>query len=999
MELGVEQSSAREKGQTQKVQYSFTVRVADSGEHNVTFQHARRPAQEPRPMNSDGTFTETVQERTESEGFKLTVMNTSIAYTVHSNGTLATIQCSSLAKLDMNTCEAQTMVIRQALKTVNVQVATTAAETGLMQLVPASLKDVRGKDEFNRAYTRNHVQRELKDGQMHLKIHTKYDLIQLRGDGGRIAEETGKVDAGGMYADYASVEEIVVEQGSNRIQSVSSIDETAFGASNMGASDAGPSLMQTRLKSRLRANGDETTGREPDQVAPVGTTDVKLVFVLTYQNSEPDNYVHEDSPNARLMQISEPFNLHKQPRRGKIDIQKAIDDLSHGRDNAGHLIFLLDDRPDAIEPLNKAFMKVSRSRSDTMHAEKTTAAEEMMERYLTILAAVKQPQAETVLLKHLSDPEMQRTFPRACRSAMLSMLVILQRAEHVHDALLAVARTTKFEDVRNQALLVLGALLSYYASAPPTWAVTMYDHVVGHTENGHVALPVAISAVGNTKWQRAESTLCKYLATDEEFVLHNAVDGLARLPKLSSSTGESLASVLAQHNRWANHSSPLPNKMLKLIQLSSGDAKKNLNRNPITRQEKPKTNFDSLPKSASSVTLPIFNEFFPVSTSDIHELGVRATVELNAEWETKGSPPETERKVEAVASGAFELTLYDYEFTRENNNAVVELGFAAEYAKDPKTNKYALEYGVFIDVLGFRIWSSDKPDEKAKMDEKRARMQQAVGLATGAAQTAWNKAMGFKDPEKPLGNVCEGKFSIANAAEKGVSITNWMNDEKLPVQQRFTQWGMVFDLSHTKRIFKFEKKFCWTVACIYVRFLLDGSIGAQPVFAIGSDNQGEYCLGAGKTYLGGLRPYAKLDMTIELSADLWAIKVGVGGNINLLTLAVPMYARYTPDQNHQACGSVEFEVDAFSGRLYIFIDVFNPLWWVWDWERVVDFTIITWEGPYYNSQLYPGVQAPPNGQTKCVNRCVWSDRCRVPATFPPWPKFTWGRRLLDIVTE
>jgi len=56
------------------------------------------------------------------------------------------------------------------------------------------------------------------------------------------------------------------------------------------------------------------------------------------------------------------LNLSKHPREGKIDtiIGKAINDLSHGRDNARHLIFLLDDRPDAIEPLDEALDQIER---------------------------------------------------------------------------------------------------------------------------------------------------------------------------------------------------------------------------------------------------------------------------------------------------------------------------------------------------------------------------------------------------------------------------------------------------------------------------------------------------------------------------------------------------------------------------------------------------------------------------------------------------------------
>ena len=674
----------------------------------------------------------------------------------------------------------------------------------------------------------------------------------------------------------------------------------------------------------------------------MGKTAFVMTFSLELQEAKPDDYVHAASPTARFMQISKPFHFNSRAGGDKmIDIQKAIDDLSHGKNQAGHLVFLLNDRPDAIEPLDKAFMKFALSHSvdDWMFAEKS------VERYLTMLAACKQPQAETVLLKHLTDSKMHRTFPQACTSAMVAMLIHPERAEHVHGALLTVVRTSKVEDVRDQALLVLGGLLRHYAAAPPVWAEKMYDHVVGHTENSHVELPVAISAVGNTKWARAEPTLSKYLAADDEFVLHNAVDGLARLPKLSSSTGDALADVLSQHNRWANHTSPLPRKMLQLMQLS----------------DRPPTDLDSKITPSGDNTITFFSRVDEISRSDFHTANTRATVELSQEFEGDDS----NLKLAFVASGALEGSVYSYQFNRENKMAILELGFTAVYAKPEGATKQVWKKGIFLDALGYRIksWGSIKTEDEEKAWKERAKAA-LWQTAKTAGKQLWGIFMGSDKEEDPsLGNICQGNVDFAKLALNGIS-------------QNETHGGVVMDVNYVARIFTFSKTFCWWIACVNVRFMLDGTLGVQPAIAWGS-GLANGCRTAGKTWLGGLRPYAKLDATVEIALDLLVLRIGVGGQVNLITVGFPMYGRYIPGYTAgRVCGSVEFEIDAFSGRLYIFIDYYD--WWSWwggkGWQRAVDFTIVEWNGWYYNRQLHPTDTTSSPAYPVC-SACTWRKNC------------------------
>jgi hypothetical protein len=951
MTTGVDQSSSPGKDRAQKIEYTFIVRVASTGEHNVTFLAARRPAEENRPQDGYGLFEKSKDEESYSEGFKQGVVNTSVVYTINPDGTLATIQCSSSATEDKEACDSQTLVVRQALKTVNVVKAPTTA-TGLVQIVPATVKDVRGKDKLNGHYTRNHVQREHTDGLIHLKVDTSYDLLQVGSQSDGTVEVStpgaeGRAETAGVYAKYKNTADVYVDPETNRISKISSTDSASFGPNTMGAdTPSGTQLMQMNIKLRE----GETQGRAADEVAPMGKTGFVLTFDLELSEAKADKYVHVDSPTARLMQIDQPFQFNSRASEAKmIDISKAIDDLAQGKSNAGHLVFILDDRPDAIEPLDKAFMKFALSHSidDWMTAEKA------MERYLTLLAAVKQPQAETVLLKHLTDSKMHRTFPKACTSAMVSMMIRPKRAEHVHGALLNVARTSKDEHVRDQALLVLGGLLSAHAAAPPAWAEKIYDHVVGHTENnGEIELPVAISAVGNTKWQRAEPTLAKYLATDDEFVLHNAVDGLARLPKLSATTGGALANVLAQRDRWANHTSVLPRKMLQLLQSAA-----------VHTAPRPATDFDNKMNWQGANKITFFSRVDEISRSDFHTANTRATVELSQEFEGD----DNNLKLAFVASGALEGSIYSYRFTRDGGNAILELGFTAIYAKADGATKQTWKKGIFLDAMGIRIksWGSIKTEDEEKAWKARA-VDALKYTAANAGKQLWGLYMGTDKKTEPpsMGSICAGNFDFAKAALNGIS-------------QNETHGGIVIDVNYVQRIFTFSKTFCWWIACVNVRFMLDGTLGVQPALAWGSGGAPYGCRGTGKTWMGGLRPYGKLDATVEIALDLLVVRVGVGGNVNLITIGFPLYGRYVTGYTEgKTCGSVEFEVDAFSGRLYIFIDYYD--WWSWwggkGWQRAVDFTIVEWNGWYYSRQLFPTDTTTSPAYPAC-SVCTWKKNC------------------------
>ncbi len=92
-----------------------------------------------------------------------------------------------------------------------------------------------------------------------------------------------------------------------------------------------------------------------------------------------------------------------------------------------------------------------------------------------------------------------------------------------------------------------------------------------------------------------------------------------------------------------------------------------------------------------------------------------------------------------------------------------------------------------------------------------------------------------------------------------------------------------------------------------------------------------------------------------------------------------------PTCGNKVSGSVEFQIDAFSGRLYVFIDYY---WWG-SWERAVDFTILNWNGKYAHTQLLPAVGSGTPGPPVC-SASVWRENCYV----PPIGALV-GRRLLD----
>ena len=199
-------------------------------------------------------------------------------------------------------------------------------------------------------------------------------------------------------------------------------------------------------------------------------------------------------------------------------------------------------------------------------------------------------------------------------------------------------------------------------------------------------------------------------------------------------------------------------------------------------------------------------------------------------------------------------------------------------------------------------------------------------------------------------SICRGRFDFAKAAANvDANAAKTPNYISLDIykQQTFLQAPFTFPLG-------------WGFSA-NVNVKISGTAGVNPVIAW--ENGGQNGCAPGTTYVGGMRPYAKLELILEAFVD-WAgiAQVGVKADVTLISLAFPAYGRLIPQAGkttRSTCGSLEIEAAAFSGNIQAF---FRFRTWesmkgkckdcsASDFGKPWTFNVFSWAGNQHEEQL------------------------------------------------
>jgi len=938
----VSQTTKPTEAKTTLETYQFCVSAFEDGKHVARFTLEDTSGTEMHvAMNEDGTFDTDDEAAATARTSKALEGNDLYFEIDRADGSLKSVKCAPGAENLL--CLAQNFVVTQALK--KVQVAPAAKTAALLEDGKLHITEAGHHPKFGK-YTRHHHATRLAGGRLELLSHTVY--TKARGSDDEVLSSTtaGEAEEEVMGIVHTEKEKRVVDSNGH-IGGIEDIETTLIGVADMPRRAPKPDFATSffELKDPAHpATSEETElGRAPDEMAPVGQTLFEVKFQLGLETVTKGVEGTGEAP-AEYLQVTNPHIDVTRKEKKKLDFDAIHGWLTNPEESMGTFVFLLDDHPEYIKRVDN--MVVSWLQSDLI-------SEIGFAKYLSALAAVNHTRAESTLFAHLEDGAMQTDHEHALLSAIASMPV-RDRDEATVLRLLHLVKAATNSAVRDQALLIIGGLLKPHAhkdgtDAMPAWAHGIFESIVEYLDSNDgvdgssdVDLPVAISAVGNTRWKRAEAHLAKYIMHADDFVVHNAIDGLRRLPdKLAANTTTKLRKLLSHPTRWANTTSLVPQKALRLIQFGSTES--SCKYNECIQDQ----------KFVGIQAVKLFQRRDGISSSDIH--AANTLVQVSLQRDPKDS------SIKFSASAALEGNLYSFQFTHEKKNAALEAGFEAAYTK----NDHGLmewSKGIFIDIMGIRVktWGKDaaKQEEKKWKDRLIAAGKLVAPLALNLAGQAWaNKddLWATPKPAKPDDwAICQGKFDFKKAA-------NGVNGNS-------THGGMAMDVSYQQTLFNHKQKFCWWIFCVGVRFIVTGGVGVMPAVAWGSGAENG-CQGSATTWVGGLRPYALLSVTIEVSLDFGIVSAGVGGKINIVTLGFPMYGRHVSGgwATETNCGSMEFEVDAFAGNLYLFFEYWTPF----SWKRK-SIGILDWNGLYRGWQLFPANESPT---FPACSVCQWRSSC------------------------
>jgi hypothetical protein len=272
-----------------------------------------------------------------------------------------------------------------------------------------------------------------------------------------------------------------------------------------------------------------------------------------------------------------------------------------------------------------------------------------------------------------------------------------------------------------------------------------------------------------------------------------------------------------------------------------------------------------------------------------------------------------------TAKGAIEACLIGFCLSELYGRSLLSAGFEAFQQEGNGKWKKTL----FLDIMGYRVYGSGNGGETDPF----------TPISGNPNQKRENQK-----------SIAGGPFNFDTALKAGVVKSHVVG-------------GFADDKGYTKSFINKKRTFCFKIVCVEVSFDMSGKVGVIPaLFWDQNANSG--------TFIAGVKPYAGILVTVELALHLGALKGGVGGELWIIKAGAPAYGRVYNFQSaipRNSCGSLELELNALSGRLYILVDYYC-FWcwcksgWFWEpcfsWKRAVDYTIVRWNAFHWHKQFW-----------------------------------------------
>jgi hypothetical protein len=311
-------------------------------------------------------------------------------------------------------------------------------------------------------------------------------------------------------------------------------------------------------------------------------------------------------------------------------------------------------------------------------------------------------------------------------------------------------------------------------------------------------------------------------------------------------------------------------------------------------------------KVSAGFPITFFSRRDDITRSDIHSANTLLKVGADIA-----------RRSTFTAKGAIEACLIGFCLSEDYRRALLSAGFEAFQKEGNGKWKKTL----FLDLIGYRLYGSGNGGETDPFEPLSGNPNQR------------------RATERAIGG---GPFDFDTALEAGVN-------------ERMGVGGFADDKVYSRSFVNKQKTFCFSIVCVSVKFDMSGKAGVIPALFWGPANSG--------TFIAGVKPYAGILVTVELGIDLGILRGGVGGELWIIKAGAPAYGRvynFRPVPQ-KSCGSLELELSALSGRLYIWVDYYC-FWcwckwgWFWkpcfSWKRAVDYTILRWNGFHWHKQFW-----------------------------------------------
>ena len=108
---------------------------------------------------------------------------------------------------------------------------------------------------------------------------------------------------------------------------------------------------------------------------------------------------------------------------------------------------------------------------------------------------------------------------------------------------------------------------------------------------------------------------------------------------------------------------------------------------------------------------------------------------------------------------------------------------------------------------------------------------------------------------------------------------------------------------------------------LLIQFMAGGELGAELATDADISNLASGNLGV----MAGLQATAKAYLKMDVGVNLLVIKAGVGGQLDIVDLSLPLMASAELSPPMSFCAGLDMTVSLIGGRLYAFVEVLNPV--------------------------------------------------------------------------